>query len=243
MNKKLTTVIFDLYETIIFPKKGLNPAPLQAFINTFNYYSNTKFTFDNDKKFQHIVNKSMGHSKKVHLKLILDNSYLHEFKNNIEKHNITLDNMYNKFVDVQCELLENPDYCILAENYYDTIYELQKLGIKNVCATTGFNFLQTSIILHHNSKLILNKIITTDSVINPRPAPDGIYKIMDKYKLYDYNVIKIGDTIADIQEANNANVISVGITTGSINKNTFIENNADYVIKNLDEIPELIKKI
>jgi phosphoglycolate phosphatase-like HAD superfamily hydrolase len=241
MNKKINTIVFDLYETIIFPKKGLKPAPLQAFINTFNYYLPDK-SYDN-KMFIDIVNKNMGHSKRKHLSLILEYPYLTEFNKYLTKNNITQNQVYNKFIDVQCELLENPDYCVLADNYHKTIEELQKIGIKNICATTGFNYLQASIILHHNPNLKLGKIITTDNVKKPRPAPDGIHKIMNKYDIYDYNVIKIGDTIADIQEAHNAKVISIGITTGSVLCEEFKANNAEYVISNIDELPELVKNI
>ena len=251
-NHNINTVVFDLYETIIFPKQHLRPAPIQAFINTFNYYgffsSSTSILLNDNKydktidPFINIVNKYMGISKKEHLKRILNEPYVNQFYNSIKttKH-CSLDDIYNKFIDIQCDILSNPDYCTLSPNYLETEEKLRILGIKYFCFTTGFNHQMTSIIFHHLPQLTFNKIITSDSVQNPRPNPEGIYSIMKKYDLYDYNIIKVGDTIADIQEANNASVISVGITTGSVDADTFRKNNADYIISDIICLPEIIK--
>ena len=233
MKYKINTVVFDIYETIIFSKKGLKSAPLQAFINTFNYYDNKNY--NNDKKFISIVNKYMGNSKKKHLELIINDINLDTKK--------SIDEIYTKFNEIQCEILKIPDYCVIDKEYYKTVEIMKQIGIKNICATTGFNYLQTSLILQNNPNLKLDKIITTNDVINPRPNPEGIYKIINDYNLKNNNIIKLGDTIADIQEANNAKIISIGITTGSILRKEFEKNNANYVIDKLSELPELIKNI
>lgn len=246
---KINTVVFDLYETIIFPKKHLRPAPVQAFINTFNYYgfytASSSILLNHNDTFMNIIDKHMGTSKRNHLISILNEPYMKSFYESIKKENITIDDMYKKFIEIQCEILYNPDYCTLEPNYHIVEHNLRKMGVQYFCFTTGFNSLMTSIIFHHLPNLHFNKIITTDTVKSPRPNPEGLYKIMEKCNVCDYNVIKIGDTIADIQEANNASVISVGITTGSTTVEQFKQAGigADYVINNLSYLPTLIEHI
>lgn len=246
-NHKINTVVFDMYETVIFPKKHLRPAPVQAFIDTFNFYgffpASSSVLINHKDVFINIVDKHMGKSKRNHLISILNEPYMKSFNESIKKDKITLDEMYAKFVDIQCDLLKNPDYCTLEPNYLKVEKHLIDHGIQNICFTTGFNHLQTSIILHHLPELKYNKIITTDSVTLPRPNPEGIYKIIKHCNVFDYNVIKIGDTVADIEEANNASVISVGVTTGAVSIDKFKDHNADFVIKNLLYLPYLINCI
>jgi len=236
-----------MYETVIFPIKHLRPAPVQAFIDTFNFYgyfsASSSILMNHNDVFINIVDKHMGKSKRNHLISILDEPYLKSFKESIKKDNVSIDDMYKKFVEIQCDILKNPDYCTLEPNYLKVEKHLIEQGIQHFCFTTGFNHLQTSIILHHLPQLRYNKIITTDTVKSPRPNPEGIYKIMEHCNVSDYNVIKIGDTIADIEEANNASVISVGITTGAVSKDKFKKHNADFVIKNLLYLPYLISCI
>ncbi|MFJ7511434.1 hypothetical protein ACIQW7_18445 [Peribacillus simplex] len=94
-----------------------------------------------------------------------------------------------------------------------------------------------------------------------------IYRNMEELKLTaSWKVVKVGDTISDMQEGVNAGVWSVGIIVGSsemglsmneytslperdkqnlISKTaeTFIENGADFTIKTMEDLPELIDRI
>lgn len=231
--KRINTIVFDIYETIVFPKKHLKVAPLQAFINTFSYFYS--HDFNEDKQFIKTVNKHMGKPKKEHLKCILE-----EYPK-IDK--INIDTMYNTFVEIQCEILTDPRYCVLEPNYLNVEQQLYNLGVKNICFTTGFNYVQTAIILNNIPELKFNKIITTDTISRSRPYPDGINKIIEHCETTNKNVIKVGDTIADIEEGLNANVISIGITTGSVNSETFLKYGADYVIDNILTLPILVNDI
>jgi len=242
----INTVVFDIYETIVFPKKGLRPAPVQAFIDTFHYYGYDISSLKNNINdgFISIINKHMGKSKKVHLESILLEPYMREF--NIElvhKHNISIDEMYKTFNKIQNEILSNPDFVQLHPKYFEIEEKIRNLGVVNICFTTGFNGLQTSIVFNNIQPIRFNKIITTDTVINPRPNPEGMYKIMEKCDVYDFNVLKIGDTLADIAEGNNAGTISVGVTSGSVSREQFEEAGADYVINDLSYLSGLIMHI
>jgi len=245
----INTVVFDIYETIIFPKKGLRPAPVQAFIDTFHYYgyyssSSSILLNDSNDEFISIINKHMGKSKKEHLKSILLEPYMKSFNNElVHKQNVLINDMYQTFNRIQNAILSNPNYVQLHPKYFEIEKIIRRMGVRNICFTTSFNEKQTTTILRNIAPITYNKIITTDSVEFPRPHPEGMYKIMEVCDVFDFNVLKIGDTIPDILEGNNAATITVGITSGSTSKEQFEEANADYVMSNLTALPNLIKHI
>jgi phosphoglycolate phosphatase len=80
-------------------------------------------------------------------------------------------------------------------------------------------------------------IVTKDDVKQPKPHPEGIYKIL---ALLDYqsneNIVMIGDTAFDIETGKNANVKTIAVTYGY---DPDIKNNkiqADVYIDDFNEI-------
>lgn len=99
-----------------------------------------------------------------------------------------------------------------------------------------------------------------------RPKPFMIFENMKRLQIESVDeVIKVGDTIADIQEAKNAGIKSVGIIEGSsllglseeeyhalnedekvklveITRKKYIDAKADYVILNVSELERIVKE-
>ena len=82
-------------------------------------------------------------------------------------------------------------------------------------------------------------VIGVDNVVNPKPNPMGIYKIIEE--LNDKNVIYVGDTVTDIQTAKNAYVKAVGVTWSLTTKEEFIQANADYIISDPNELLTILE--
>jgi len=74
-----------------------------------------------------------------------------------------------------------------------------------------------------------------------RPDPAMIFDMMNKLGISDRSsVIKIGDTIADVQEGKNAGVYTVALLSGT-QKRSDIENaKPDFMISSLAEIKDVI---
>lgn len=94
-----------------------------------------------------------------------------------------------------------------------------------------------------------------------------IYRNMESLRLSaSWKVVKVGDTVSDVKEGVNAGVWSVGVVIGSsemglsseeyhalsesdreaaISKTeqTFIQHGADFTIRTMDELPQLIERI
>ncbi|MBT7474402.1 HAD family hydrolase [Candidatus Woesearchaeota archaeon] len=89
-------------------------------------------------------------------------------------------------------------------------------------------------------KKLFKLIIGDDEVKRAKPFPDEIYKVEKKLK----KKVKfmVGDTVQDIKTAKAAKVKSIIIKTGP--KQTWKTlNNADFIIKDIKELPKLIKEV
>ena len=95
------------------------------------------------------------------------------------------------------------------------------------------------------ANLILNKLnwqlgvhydflVTASDVVNSRPNPDMILKAMEHFEIYNASyVVKVGDSITDIEEGKNAKCgYTIGMTTGAHTLNQLITANPDVVLSN-----------
>lgn len=151
----------------------------------------------------------------------------------------------------------------------DVVRGLRESGLK-IGSTTGYTDSMMKIVLKgaREKGYEPDFWITPDSTgSNGRPYPYMIFRNIEALKLTaPFNVIKVGDTTADIKEGINAGVWSVGVVVGSsemglsyedfsnlseIEKNRVIKNTeesflgagADFTIKSMSELPGLIQRI
>ena len=128
-----------------------------------------------------------------------------------------------------------------AEN---VLSELKRKDVK-VVLNTGYDFATASLLLkkiNWEQGREYDALITADDVKNGRPAPDMIQKAMELFGITDANeVVKIGDSIIDIEEGKSANCgITIGITTGAHTKEQLISATPTYVFSNLTELLEIV---
>lgn len=90
----------------------------------------------------------------------------------------------------------------------------------------------------------LDALITASDVSRNRPYPDMINLAMQKFEIVDPSfVVKIGDSIIDIQEGQQAGcALSIGITTGAHDLTQLNSAYPDYVIDDLLEIVPILEK-
>lgn len=89
----------------------------------------------------------------------------------------------------------------------------------------------------------IDGLITASDVLHGRPSPDMIFLAMQQFHITDANlVVKIGDSIVDIEEGKNANCgLTIGITTGAQDEQMLQMANPDYIIHHLQDILLLIE--
>ncbi|WP_102273455.1 phosphonoacetaldehyde hydrolase [Cytobacillus massiliigabonensis] len=151
----------------------------------------------------------------------------------------------------------------------ETVQKLKEMGLK-VGSTTGYTQSMMDVVAPHAaSKGYSPDFYITPDGTNylGRPYPYMIYRNMEALKLSAaWKVIKVGDTVSDIKEGVNAGVWSVGVIIGSSElglsldefnalskkdqeaaiartEQTFIQNGADFTLKSMSELPQLVERI
>ena len=88
----------------------------------------------------------------------------------------------------------------------------------------------------------IDGLITASDVQNNRPNPDMILLAMQRFGIENASeVVKVGDSIIDIEEGKNAGCsLSIGITTGAHTYEQLVSANPDHIIHHLQELLPLI---
>ena len=136
-------------------------------------------------------------------------------------------------------------------------------------STTGYNKEMMQILTSAAARqgYLPDSVVCATDVPAGRPAPWMAYRNAENLGIYPMQaIVKIGDTIADIEEGINAGMWSVGVVTSSnemgmtqeeirlmepeelesrkqLVRNSFFEAGADYVIDDLSKTRDLIDKI
>jgi len=145
------------------------------------------------------------------------------------------------------ELLKLNYEDLLIETFPKTEEVFKKLnenGIK-IVLNTGYNR-ETALLLLSKLNWEEGKqydaLITASDVEKGRPAADMIYKAMELFNVTNSkDVIKIGDSIIDIEEGKTANCgITIGVTTGAHTKEQLKSANPTHIINNLIELTQIL---
>jgi phosphonatase-like hydrolase len=151
--------------------------------------------------------------------------------------------IYNLFVDELAtaydsfELKPQPG----AEETFQLLKDRNILSVLN----TGYNEKTAVSILEKlrwETGKQIDGLITASDVQNNRPQPDMILLAMQKFGIDNASeVIKVGDSIIDIEEGKNAGCsITIGITTGAHTYQQLASANPTSIINNLSELLPLI---
>jgi phosphonatase-like hydrolase len=155
------------------------------------------------------------------------------------------DTIYNTFLDQLQKAYQELDVKeqVGAKQLFSS---LKAKGIK-VVLNTGYNADTANSLLQKLNWTIgeagdIDALITASDVPQNRPYPDMIYLAMERLGISQANeVVKIGDSIIDIEEGKNAGCsLTIGITTGAHSREQLESAKPDFIVDNLEEIIPLI---
>ena len=202
--KNIKAVIFDWAGTII--DYGCI-APTQVFIEVFR----GKYIILSMEE----ARTPMGLAKKDHVRALcrldtVQKQWLAEYGRIPSE--LDVEDIYSSLEPALAAIVK--DYCDPIPGAIKLIKSLQNQGIK-VGTTTGYveEMMNNIIPITSAFGLLPDAIVSSSEVSAGRPAPWMIYlncEIMDVYPLNQ--MVKIGDTIADIQEGKNAGMWTIGLT-------------------------------
>ncbi len=172
----------------------------------------------------------MGIHKRDHIRTMLDMPTLSKQWIGVHGKAWTerdLDDLYEEFIPMTLEAL--PRYSRVIPGIVEAVGKLRAQGVK-IGVSTGYNNEMLRIVLEKAAEggFVPDAAICAADVPKGRPAPWMIFRLMEVLDVYPPTaVIKIGDTIADIEDGRNAGVWTVGVTrTGNLVGLTEAELNA-----------------
>jgi len=256
---KIKTIILDWAGTTI--DFGCF-APVDAFMSAFAVYGISPTTDE--------TRAPMGLAKRTHVAMMLANKQL--AAEWVKKHGkphteADIDAIYEKFEPALFRVLTN--YANPLPHVLEVVAQVRAMGIK-IGSTTGYTRQMMDVV----APLAKKNGYTPDYLVCPedvggkgRPYPNMIWRNLEHLECSTIcEVLKIGDTEADIQEGKAAGCLSVGVIIGSsvlgLTENEFISlgtgrknelfaaarqkyfaSGADFVIDSICELPKLITTI
>jgi phosphonatase-like hydrolase len=221
-------VVFDMAGTTV-NEDNVVYKTLQQSINSKGY----------DFSLDQVLAEGAGKEKLEAIKSILK---VYAFKNNDD----LADEIYQDFIVLLSNTYEHTRVTS-QPNALELFKILRDRNIK-VVLNTGYNDETAELLIDKlgwEKGIEFDSLITSSDVENNRPDPEMIDLAMDIYGVQDAaEVIKVGDSIIDIEEGQNAGCgLNIGITTGA---HTFLQlqtANPDFIINNLLELVPIIDKV
>lgn len=207
MNQNIKLVVFDWAGTTTdFGSK----APTHIFDRTFSQMG-LHFTQDE-------INAPMGMEKKAHIRTMLSTEkgmqrWLDLY--HCPWTEADVEEIYQKFEENLRQVVA--DYSYVISGVPETVEALRSRGIR-IGSTTGYN----GEVMRRVAPVAAKEGYAPDCIVTPditgysRPTPFMLYECMRQTGVYPAShVVKVGDTVVDIQEGKNAGAWSVGILVGS----------------------------
>lgn len=258
MEKKIKGIVFDWAGTTV--DYGCL-APVQVFVQIFKE-KGIDITLEEARK-------PMGLLKIDHVRALTEMPRIKEQWNTIQGRRAEekdIQEMYERFEEELFAIL--PNYATPVPGCLELMEKLRHRDIK-IGSTTGYTKEMMNIVATEAKKqgYVPDCLVTSDEVPAGRPYPWMCYINAMSLGIYPMSsMIKVGDTVSDIQEGKNAGMWTVGVILGGselglseeeVNsleideldrriqtvKKRFMEAGADFTILELDELEEVIDKI
>jgi phosphonoacetaldehyde hydrolase len=215
------------------------------------------------------VRGPMGMHKRDHIRALTKQPRIAaEWKNKFGRdcNEDDIEEMFGNFIPLQLSIIEK--HSAIVPELPEALKIIRSMNMK-IGSTTGYNNEMMKILSAAAAKqgYIPDSVVCATDVSAGRPAPWMAFKAAEELGIYPMSsIVKIGDTISDIKEGNNAGMWSVGVIMSSnemgltqeelvgmescelkkrrtIIRNSYMNAGADFVIDTLAEIGDLIVKI
>lgn len=118
---------------------------------------------------------------------------------------------------------------------------LKTLGIDTAVISNKPDFAAVNVV-----KLFLGELVDIAhggrDGIPLKPAPDGVFEIMEEAGVTADECIYVGDTGTDMETGKNSGIFSIGVLWGFRKEDELLENGADIIVSHPLEILEYAKK-
>jgi phosphonatase-like hydrolase len=225
MKTDLRLAVFDLAGTTVSDRNNVAIAFIDAFLQ-----------YGIDLRVQEII-PLMGYRKTEAIALVLK-------VKGIVSNEQMVEDIHRHFVNSMVRFYANS---MEVEELAGTRYIFKWLKTNGVFVATnsGFSRVIVETIIDRMRWMedgLVDFYIASDEVESGRPFPFMINQLMQKAGIDNpEQVMKIGDTMVDVQEGKNAGVgLVIAVTTGSYSRAALEEWNPDHIIDSLFEIEQIL---
>ena len=149
--------------------------------------------------------------------------------------NVVIRNLNSEFnYYLKKEYMNNSSVRLINPNLPDYFNMLRYNGVR-IALNTGYNIdIQNLLVDKLNMINFVDDYISSEEVTKGRPAPYMIHELMERNGVSDINeVVKVGDTVADIREGKNAGCDTVGVLSGSDSFSMLKMEKPNFVVNNI----------
>lgn len=216
---KIKAVLFDMIGTTVHEKDS------NAILNCLKLAFEENGVTANET----IIKANRGKDKMEMINIILKN----------RNHPLTL--AVPIFESFKKNINANLDNFMMAENVEKTFHTLKENKVK-IGLGSGLPREQFDKIIEHLKwqKESFHYLGVSSELGKARPDPVMILDMMKSLGISNKEILKVGDTVADIEEGKNANVKTVGILSGTQHKDLLLEAKPDFLISKIDEVIEVV---
>ena len=149
--------------------------------------------------------------------------------------NVVIRNLNSEFnYFLKKEYMNNSSVKLISPILPDYFNVLRYNGVR-IALNTGYNIdIQNLLVDKLNMINFIDDYISSEEVTKGRPAPYMIHELMERNRVSDINeVVKVGDTVADIREGKNAGCDTVGVLSGSDTLSMLRKEKPNFVVNNI----------
>ena len=173
-----------------------------------------------------------GNGAKVLIERMLD-----EVGADREKYFDKVYKFYNREYDKNVSYLTKP-----FDGVPEMLAGLKTLGINTAVISNKPDFAAVNVV-----KLFLGELVDIAhggrEGIPLKPAPDGVFEIMQEAGVSADECIYVGDTGTDMETGKNSGIFSIGVLWGFRKEDELRENGADYIVSAPAEILDVLSEI
>lgn len=211
----------------------------------------------------------MGMGKWDHIKTMSQMPEIAEEWNRVHGRETTdadIDAMYDDFVPVLMDVL--PSYCTLISGVTEAVNTLRGMGCK-IGGTTGYfdEAMELCATKAAEQGYVPDSSMAATQVKAGRPAPWLIFETMNRLDVYPVSaVVKVGDTVPDIDAGHNAGVWTIGVAASGNSvglseadlaalptdeqaqrieaaRKALQKSNPHYMVDRVSEVPKVVEQI
>lgn len=125
----------------------------------------------------------------------------------------------------------------------ETLKTLKRMGLKLGICTTDSEKAATYILQRFRIAEFFDAVVTRDKVKQVKPHPEHLQAVLDSLGVKPEESMLVGDSVMDMQCAQELKVIAVGLPTGISSKQQLTQQGANYIVTSITDVPVLIERI